>query len=104
MLLISATVVSVAGMLDAGRLQSGRFQRGAGNELLPWVAKTPWNVGWWRCRCPASARWTGVRVVDVLHEGAFDGVRSVEHEGPVWGGSEARIETGLEPPTARFAR
>ena len=33
MLLISATVASVAGMLYAGRLQSGRFQWGAGDEL-----------------------------------------------------------------------
>jgi len=32
-LLISATVASVAGMLYAGRLQSGRFQWGAGDEL-----------------------------------------------------------------------
>ena len=32
-LLVSATVASVAGMLYAGRLQSGRFQWGAGDEL-----------------------------------------------------------------------
>ncbi len=32
-LLISATVASVAGMLYAGRLQSGRFQWGTGDEL-----------------------------------------------------------------------
>jgi ribose transport system permease protein len=32
-LLLSATVASLAGMLYAGRLQSGRFQWGAGDEL-----------------------------------------------------------------------
>lgn len=32
-LLISATVASIAGMLYAGRLQSGRYQWGAGDEL-----------------------------------------------------------------------
>ncbi|MEU4191797.1 ABC transporter permease [Kribbella sp. NPDC026611] len=32
-LLISATVASIGGMLYAGRLQSGRFQWGAGDEL-----------------------------------------------------------------------
>jgi ribose transport system permease protein len=32
-LLLSATVASVAGLLYAGRLQSGRFQWGAGDEL-----------------------------------------------------------------------
>ena len=35
------------------------------------------------------------RVVDTLYEGGFDVVLSVEHEDPVWGGTEERIETGL---------
>ena len=29
------------------------------------------------------------------YEGGFDFVLSVEHEDPVWGGTEERIETGL---------
>ena len=39
--------------------------------------------------------------VDTLYEGGFDGVLSVEHEDPVWGGTEDRIKTGLRSPTAR---
>jgi sugar phosphate isomerase/epimerase len=35
-------------------------------------------------------------VVDALYEGGFDGVLSVEHEDPVWGGTDQRIEAGLE--------
>ncbi len=58
-LLISATVASVAGMLYAGRLRSGRFQWGAGNELSPWVARTPGTSAGGATACPASARWTG---------------------------------------------
>ena len=55
----------------------------------------PWDVGWWRYRVPGLGQVDWVRVVDALYEGGFDGVLSVEHEDPVWGGTEARIETGL---------
>ena len=46
--------------------------------------------------CQASARSTGVALVDALYEGGFDGVLSVEHEDPIWGGTEDRIELGLQ--------
>jgi sugar phosphate isomerase/epimerase len=55
----------------------------------------PWNVGWWRYRVPGLGQVDWVRVVDALYEGGFDGVLSVEHEDPVWGGSEERVKTGL---------
>ena len=56
----------------------------------------PWDVGWWRYRVPGLGQVDWVRVVDALYEGGFDGVLSVEHEDPVWGGTEDRIETGLK--------
>jgi sugar phosphate isomerase/epimerase len=56
----------------------------------------PWDVGWWRYRVPGLGEVDWRRVVDALYEGGFDGVLSVEHEDPVWGGSEPRIRTGLE--------
>jgi hypothetical protein len=31
-----------------------------------------------------------------LYEGGFDGVLSVEHEDPVWGGTDDKIQIGLE--------
>jgi len=55
----------------------------------------PWDVGWWRYRVPGLGQVDWVRVVDALYEGGFDGVLSVEHEDPLWGGTEDRIETGL---------
>ena len=58
--------------------------------------KDPWDVGWWRYRVPGLGQVDWVRVVDALYEGGFDGVLSVEHEDPVWGGTEERIETGLK--------
>jgi sugar phosphate isomerase/epimerase len=55
----------------------------------------PWDVGWWRYRVPGlgQVNWSGV--VDALYEGGFDGVLSVEHEDPVWGGTEEKVKTGL---------
>ena len=55
----------------------------------------PWDVGWWRYRVPGLGEVDWRRVVDTLYEGGYDGVVSVEHEDPVWGGTEDRIETGL---------
>ena len=59
------------------------------------VRENPWDVGWWRYRVPGLGEvdWPGV--VDALYEGGFDGVLSVEHEDPVWGGSPDRVRTGL---------
>jgi sugar phosphate isomerase/epimerase len=55
----------------------------------------PWDVGWWRYRVPGLGQVDWVRVVDALYEGGFDGVLSVEHEDPVWGGTEEKVEIGL---------
>lgn len=56
----------------------------------------PWDVGWWRYRVPGLGQIEWVRIVDALYEGGFDGVLSVEHEDPVWGGTEEKIQVGLE--------
>jgi sugar phosphate isomerase/epimerase len=56
----------------------------------------PWDVGWWRYRVPGLGDVDWRRVVDTLYEGGFDGVLSVEHEDPVWGGTEELVQAGLE--------
>ena len=56
----------------------------------------PFDVGWWRYRVPGLGDVDWRRVVDTLYEGGFDGVLSVEHEDPVWGGTDDRVHTGLE--------
>ncbi|GAA1991966.1 sugar phosphate isomerase/epimerase [Catenulispora subtropica] len=55
----------------------------------------PWDEGWWRYRIPGLGQvdWSGV--VDALYEGGFTGVLSVEHEDPVWGGTEEKVKQGL---------
>jgi sugar phosphate isomerase/epimerase len=55
----------------------------------------PWDVGWWRYRVPGLGQVDWARVVDALYEGGFDGVLSVEHEDPVWGGTPEKVQTGL---------
>jgi sugar phosphate isomerase/epimerase len=60
------------------------------------VREDAWDVGWWRYRVPGLGQVDWRRVVDTLYEGGFDGVLSVEHEDPVWGGTEDRVRTGLQ--------
>jgi sugar phosphate isomerase/epimerase len=73
----------------AARNRFGVFGRTLGKE-------SPWDTGWWRYRVPGRGEvdWRGV--IDTLDEGGFTGVVSVEHEDPVWGGSEAKVKQGLE--------
>jgi len=66
-----------------------------------WPGKTleredPWDVGWWRYRVPGLGEVDWLRLVDALYENGYQGVLSVEHEDPVWGGTEERVKTGLE--------
>ncbi|MFH5823537.1 sugar phosphate isomerase/epimerase family protein [Georgenia sp. AZ-5] len=60
------------------------------------VREDPWDVGWWRYRVPGLGEVDWRRLIDTLYEGGFDGVLSVEHEDPVWGGDEDRVRTGLQ--------
>ncbi|HSN43111.1 MAG TPA: sugar phosphate isomerase/epimerase [Propionibacteriaceae bacterium] len=55
----------------------------------------PWEMGWWRFRVPGRGIVDWDKVVDKLYEVGYDGVLSVEHEDPLWGGTEPKIEEGL---------
>jgi sugar phosphate isomerase/epimerase len=56
----------------------------------------PWDMGWWRYRLPGSGEVDFRRYVDTLYEGGFEGVLSVEHEDPIWGGTTEKVLRGLE--------
>lgn len=56
---------------------------------------SPWASGWWRYRIPGLGDVDWRRLVNVLYEGGFDGVVSVEHEDPVWSGTPDRVKQGL---------
>lgn len=59
------------------------------------VRDDPWDVGWWRYRVPGRGEVDWRSLLDAMYEGGFDGVLSVEHEDPVWGGTEDKVEVGL---------
>ena len=73
----------------AERNRYGFFGRTATRE------DDPWDMGWWRYRLPGLGEVDFRRYVDALYEGGFDGVLSVEHEDPVWGGTPDLVEAGL---------
>lgn len=60
------------------------------------VRENPWDVGWWRYRVPGLGQVDWTKIIDALYEGGFDGAVSVEHEDPLWGGTEAKVEVGLQ--------
>jgi sugar phosphate isomerase/epimerase len=53
------------------------------------------NVKWWRHRLPGLGELDWRRIVDILYEIGYDGVISIEHEDPVWEGSEEKVKTGI---------
>ncbi|HEY4278585.1 MAG TPA: hypothetical protein VGM91_10215 [Conexibacter sp.] len=59
-------------------------------------ATAPWEMGWWRYRIPGLGEVDFRRYVDTLYAGGYEGVLSVEHEDPVWGGTPEKVEQGLE--------
>ena len=63
----------------------------------------PWDAGWWRYRIPGLGQVDFRRYVDTLYEGGFDGVLSVEHEDPVWGGTRSSSRPGCGSPTRTCA-
>ena len=58
--------------------------------------ENPWDVDWWRYRVPGLGEVDWRRLIDVMYEGGFNGTLSVEHEDPLWGGSEDKIKIGLQ--------
>lgn len=60
------------------------------------VRENPWDVGWWRYRVPGLGEVNWKKLIDVMYEGGFNGTLSVEHEDPIWGGTEENVKVGLE--------
>ena len=78
---------------DAEILADGEYLFGMyGRQLDP----EPWNMGWWRYRLPGLGEIDWNRFISTLQENDYDFVLSIEHEDPVWEGSEEKIKTGLE--------
>lgn len=78
---------------DAELLHDGRYRHGVlGRQLSP----IPWKSGWWQYRIPGLGEIDWQKLIATLQEAGYDGVLSIEHEDPVWEGSEEKVKQGLE--------
>ncbi|MEG1195258.1 MAG: sugar phosphate isomerase/epimerase [Clostridia bacterium] len=53
------------------------------------------NTKWWRHRLPGLGDLDWNKIVDQLYQIGYNGVLSIEHEDPVWEGSEAKVKAGI---------
>ena len=77
---------------DTELLPDGVYRYGPfGRQIEP----IPWQSGWWRYRIPGLGRIDWRSFVNVLQEAGYDHVLSIEHEDPIWEGSEEKVKHGL---------
>ncbi|MDD5688419.1 MAG: sugar phosphate isomerase/epimerase [Elusimicrobia bacterium] len=57
--------------------------------------KSIYGDGWWQARMPGLGEIDWSKFISTLKEAGYDGVLSIEHEDPVWSGSEEKIKKGL---------
>ena len=77
---------------DTEILSDGGYRYGnPGRQIDP----QPWKSGWWRYRMPGLGEIDWGRFITTLQEYGYDDVISIEHEDPVWEGSEEKVKTGL---------
>lgn len=50
---------------------------------------------WWQHRLPGLGMLNWVQIIDSLREAGYDGTISIEHEDPMFGGSEEKIKQGI---------
>ncbi|HSR17080.1 MAG TPA: hypothetical protein VLM39_03215, partial [Ignavibacteriaceae bacterium] len=60
------------------------------------VSANPWKSGWWRYRMPGLGEIDWQKFVSALQENGNNYVMSIEHEDPVWQGSEDKVKKGLQ--------
>ena len=56
---------------------------------------SPEDVGWWRYRLPGTGQLDWPAIITALHDGGFDGTVAIEHEDPIWTGTEEKTKHGL---------
>lgn len=53
------------------------------------------NSRWWRHRLPGLGDLDWQRIVDSLYEIGYEGAICIEHEDPVWSGTEDKVKRGI---------
>jgi len=74
-------------ILAKGQYLYGNF----GQQIDP----KPWYSGWWRYRIPGWGEIDWQKFISTLQEHGYDFVLSIEHEDPIWEGSQEKVQTGL---------
>jgi sugar phosphate isomerase/epimerase len=77
---------------DTELLPDGLYRHGTISRQLNPIA---WQSGWWRYRLPGLGQIDWKKFISTLQEGGYDYVLSIEHEDPVWEGTEAKVKQGL---------
>jgi sugar phosphate isomerase/epimerase len=78
---------------DSEILTEGEYRYGNHGRQID---REPWKSGWWRYRMPGLGEVDWNRFITTLQEYGYDQVLSIEHEDPVWEGSEEKVKTGLK--------
>jgi len=60
--------------------------------------------GWWRYRLPGFGQIDWPKFFKSLADGGFDGCMNIEHEDPVWSGTEEKTKEGLMKSLAYLKR
>lgn len=60
------------------------------------ISANPWKSGWWRYRMPGLGEIDWQKFISALQENGYNYVMSIEHEDPVWEGSEDKVKKGLQ--------
>ncbi|RPH88944.1 MAG: sugar phosphate isomerase/epimerase [Calditrichaeota bacterium] len=77
---------------DTEFLSQGRNRYGLyGRQIDP----EPWKSGWWRYRIPGLGEINWQKYIDALQANGYDSFLSIEHEDPIWSGSELKVKDGL---------
>lgn len=77
---------------DTEILKDGKYKYGI---LSHQINSNPWKSGWWRYRIPGLGEIDWMKFISTLQENGYDNVISIEHEDPVWEGSEDKVKNGL---------
>lgn len=78
---------------DTEILKDGKYMYGI---LSHQINSNPWKSGWWRYRIPGLGEIDWRKFISTLQENGYDKVVSIEHEDPVWEGSEEKVKNGLK--------
>ncbi len=77
---------------DTEMVADGVYRYGLfGTQIDP----TPWKSGFWRYRMPGLGKIDWNAFISTLQENGYDKVLSIEHEDPIWEGSEEKVKKGL---------